>query len=145
MTKIKDSQPVGTYATLITITADDVKKVSHDCIKRGGAGQNGFFRGPMFRTDGGLLIAYDIIKHADTLLRETTLIINDDVYDYDPTSTDHLFFVPGDALPDKNYEILFGYQLAQDSTKDCYILHHQKVTVQPHDQNFQRNHTANSQ
>jgi len=129
ITKVKDSTSMGTRARLTTVTADAVKKGLRNCIKRGAPRQNGFFRGPMFRADGGLLIAYDIIKHADSLLRETTLIINDDSYDYEPDITDHIYFVPGHALPLGNYEINFGYQLAKVSTRDCYILHHQKLMV----------------
>lgn len=145
MTKFRGSGSMGTHATFTTIPADAIKKVTKNCIKRGGAAQNGFFRGPMFRTDGGVLIAYDIIKHADTLLRETTLIINDDIYAYEPDSTDHLFFVPGDALPKKNYEILFGYQLAQDSTKDCYRLYHQKLAIVPQNFSFRPTYSSNGQ
>jgi hypothetical protein len=99
----------------------------------------------MFGPDGGLLIAYDITKHADTLLRETTLIISNDIYDYKPNSTDNLFFVPGDALPKKSYEILFGYQLAKDSTKDCYILYHQKLAIDPNNLSFPPTYTSNGQ
>jgi hypothetical protein len=141
MSKIAGSEPVGTHGTLTTITADVLKKASKNCIMYGRPSQNGFFRGPMFRPDGGLLIAYDIIKHGNTPLRETTLIINDDIYNYEPDSTDHLFFVPSDALPKKNYEILFGYQLAQDSTKDCYILHHQQLAINPHNFSLSSTHS----
>jgi hypothetical protein len=80
-----------------------------------------------------------LFKHADTgrhLLRKTTLIIIADIYAYEPESTDHLFFVPADALPKKSYEILFGYQLAQDPTKDCYIFHYQKLAINPHNFSF---------
>ena len=131
MARIEGSEPIGTHGTLTTTTADVVKNVSKNCIMYGGASQNGFFRGPMFRADGGLLMAYDIMKHGDTLLHKTTLLINDDIYDYESESNDHLYFVPADALPKKSYEVLFGYQLAQDSTRDCYIFHHQKLTITP--------------
>jgi hypothetical protein len=142
MTKFKGSESMGTHATLTAIAPDGVKKISKNCITYGGASQNGFFRGPMIGTDGGLLMAYDIIKHADTLLRETTLIIGHDIYHYKPNSTDHLFFVPSDALPRKSYDVLFGYQLAQDSTKECYILHHQKLAINPHNFSLSSAHSS---
>lgn len=53
-----------------------------------------------------------------------------------------VYFVRSDALSKKSYEIIFGYQLAQDSTKDCYILYHQKLTINPHNFSFDPTHSS---
>ena len=97
------------------------------CATYGFNKQNGFYRAPIYRDDGGVLLAYDIIEHDDSLLFENILIINEDLYAYEPDSVDHLYFIPADKIPEKPYQIDFGYLLSKDSTKKCYEFHYQTV------------------
>src|SRR5690606_22718571 len=87
------------------------------CISFGKAtGLKGFSRGPFFRDDGGLLLAYDPMEHPDTLRDEDILVIERDLYTYSPDPNGQLYFVPKEKLPkEDNYRINFGYILKKDS------------------------------
>lgn len=121
------SMPV--QSTMTRLEPGDENVRSLNCFTYGTGQQNGFFRGPMFYPDGGMLIAHDIVTDAHNPLHKRTLIIDDRVHTYTPDASDRLFFVPVNMLPQKNFIVQFGYQLAQDSTENCYTFHHQEIYV----------------
>lgn len=94
------------------------------CLSFGPESIAGFSRGPMFRDDGAMLIAYDNVVHPDSLHWRDVIIINDDAYTQQPTGHGQIYFVPAKNIPRTDYSVKFGYLLAQDSTHKCYEFHH---------------------
>lgn len=109
--ELKEGDP--DYSHCVTYSSDDKP--------------NGFYRGPIYRDDGGLLLAYDIIEHDDSLLFENILVINEDLYVYEPDSANHIYFVPGDKIPEEPYQLNFGYLLTRDSINKCCEFHYQSI------------------
>jgi hypothetical protein len=95
----------------------------------------GFFRGPIYTEEGGLLLAYDAVEHADSLISTNTLLINRDAYYSKSKSEDHLYFVPQKRLPNNIYGMSFGYLLKQDSAKACYSFYSQWLEINPEKRN----------
>ena len=83
----------------------------------------------MFDSSGRLLIAYDIIEDADSLLEDTTLIFNQHLLDYKTESEDHIYYIPNEGLPKESFDIKFGYTLKQDSIHECYRMKYQRVRI----------------
>lgn len=102
-----------------------------NCMRMKDSVQRGFYRGPFFRDDGALFLAFDNIDHPDSLLSESVLIIGKDSYSYKPELSGQLFFVPTDNLPRERYWINFGYLLKQDSLDECKEFYFQSLEVNP--------------
>ena len=117
-----------------TMTYTDVsKKIDDDnfkyCLTYRKHEQNGYFRGPIYRDDGALVLVFDNLKHEDSLLFNNTLILNNDLYTYEPDSVDHIFFIPREKLPKGNLDIAFGYLLMKDSVNKCYEYYYQSLKI----------------
>ena len=128
ISKSEDSRNNVRHSQIIKIQNSSDKKNS-TCIVFYEPKPHGFFRGPMFREDGGLIIAYDIIDNADSLLHENKLIFNTNVYSYQPDSVNQIYIVPADHLPKGGYNVKFGYLLNEDSSKECYRLYYQTLKI----------------
>lgn len=115
---------------LKTITPTKKKEnTKGNCIWQGASAQRGLFRGPFFRDDGALFLAFDAIEHSDSLLSKNLLIIDNDLYSYEPETTGQLFYVPKDGLPKGTFYLDFGYFLKNDSIRDCDLLYYQSIPV----------------
>ncbi len=128
ISKSEDSKDNVNYSQIIkTQNSNDKKNTT--CIVFNESKPHGFFRGPMFREDGGLMIVYDIIDRADSLLHDNKLIFNTNVYSYKPDSVNQIYIVPADHLPKGSYNVKFGYLLNEDSSKECYRLYYQTLKI----------------
>lgn len=101
------------------------------CITIGPDQQRGFFRGPFYRDDGAMFLAYDYLVHADTLHLQDILLLKNEWYSNTPTNQGQVYFLPADKIPTEKYNIKFGYILLQDSVKECYEFYHQDLEVTP--------------
>jgi hypothetical protein len=129
ISRFEDSKNNVRYSPIIkTRKGNDTKKTT--CIVFNESKPHGFFRGPMFHEDGDLMIAYDVIDRADSLLRENNLILNTNIYSYQPDSVNHIYIVPANHLPKGSYDIKFGYLLNEDSSKECYRLYYQALKIE---------------
>lgn len=114
-------------ATIASVSMKDDKK--GECLWRGNSTQRGLFRGPFFRDDGALFLAFDAIEHNDSLLLENAMIIENGLYTFQPEATGQLFFIPEDQLPkDDTFNIEFGYFLKNDSAR-CKVFYYQTLPV----------------
>lgn len=91
----------------------------------------GFYRGPFFRDDGALLLAFDYLVHPDSLHHQDVMLLNNDWYSHTPTPEGQIYFVPADKVPGEKYNIKFGYILSQDSVtgKSLLTFYHQTSIV----------------
>jgi hypothetical protein len=90
----------------------------------------GFFRGPFYSENGGLLIAYDIVEHPDSLIFENLLVLDEDLYSSKPAA-DNLYFLPAHKIPKDIYGINFGYTLTEDSARQCNKFYNQRLEINP--------------
>lgn len=128
-TKFKNSTPRIVRSDLAK-NRNDRKENPSRCVTYSNSQPYGFFRGPFYSENGDLYIVYDIIKHADTLIFENSLILNRDLYS-SKAVPDYIYFIPGDKLPKDIFKVNFGYTLVQDSTKECYIFYNQQIEINP--------------
>jgi hypothetical protein len=128
---IEKSEHSTSPINFFTTTQRDEKKDEGDqyCVRVGPSKQLGFYRGPFYRDDGAMFLAYDYLVHPDTLHFKDVLFLNKDWYSHTPTSKGQIYFVPAKNLPGENFNIKFGYILLQDSVNECYELHHQSLEV----------------
>ncbi len=130
---IKSLEKSTNEINVYTVKKHDGKQ--HDgtnyCIGFGPSQQGGFYRGPFYRDDGAMFLAYDYLAHPDTLHFKDILLLNKDWYSYTPTAEGQIYFVPADKVPTERYNIQFGYILLQDSVKECYEFYHQSLEVTP--------------
>lgn len=99
------------------------------CMHIGSPGQRGFYRGPFYRDDGAMFLAYDYLVHPDSLHYQDVMLLNKDWYSHTPTADGQIYFVPAKNIPKQNFDIKFGYILLQDSVKDCYEFYHEKIEI----------------
>ncbi len=118
-------------STVSKIDKQEKNQTTRNCIEIIRPGAHGFYKGPFFRDDGAMFIAYDYVAHPDSLHNEDMLIIGKDLYKQPPMSEGQIFFVPADKLPTERYNLKFGYTLLQDSTNSCYKLYHQNLEIVP--------------
>jgi hypothetical protein len=117
------------------VSNTDINKENTDiryCMQIGSSGAIGFYRGPFFRDDGALFVAFDNLVHPDSLHYRDVMLLNKDSYSYTPNSEGQIYFVPAKKLPEGKYTIKFGYTLQQDSVKECYEFYHEALEVSPH-------------
>jgi hypothetical protein len=101
------------------------------CVAIGPSKQFGFYRGPFYRDDGAIVLAYDYLVHPDSLHFKDVLFLNEDWYAHTPTSKGQIYFLPAKNIPKKTFTIKFGYILLQDSVKDCYEFYHEGLQITP--------------
>jgi hypothetical protein len=106
-------------------------KDSRYCLTIEKAEQPGFYRGPIFRDDGALLLPFDYLLDSDTLHFSDILMINEGIYSFDPINDGQVYFIPTNRLPKSAYRIEFGYTLKKDSLKECYQFYHHSLQLQP--------------
>lgn len=99
------------------------------CAIYGQPNQNGFYGRPIFREDGALLIPYNPIEHADSLISEVMLIYQKKWYSYEQKSEDIILFIPQEDIIDDVISINFGYLLKQDSVNECFTFHRQFIEI----------------
>lgn len=117
-----------------TISKRDEKKEKNDnqyCMHIGSTGQQGFYRGPFYRDDGAMFLAYDYLIHSDSLHYEDVMLINKEWHSHTPTSGGQIYFVPAKNIPREKFIIKFGYILLKDSVKDCYKFYHESLEINP--------------
>ncbi len=86
-----------------------------------------FHREPFIDPDGDLYLVYDILRHADSLVRQNFVMINrEDLLDYPVDSVNQVIIIPSEMLKDHN-EIFFGYFTKEDSAKDCYTFYKEPI------------------
>ena len=100
-----------------------------NCLLLGPADQHGFYRGPIFRDDGAMLLAYDNLLHGDSLHRNDILILEKDVYTSEPAAGAYVYFVPANQVPLQTFGIKFGYTLKDDSVKKCPSFYYEGMKV----------------
>lgn len=112
---------------------DKTKKDTNSryCMHIGNPAKQGFYRGPFFRDDGAMLLAYDYLIHGDSLHYKDIMLVNKDWYSHAPSPQGQIYFVPADRIPTDKYDIQFGYILNQDSIKECYEFYHETLEVKP--------------
>jgi hypothetical protein len=91
----------------------------------------GFYREPIFRDDGALLLPFDCVIDQDSLHYSDVLLIDNGIYSFDPTSEGQIYFIPADQVPKSSFRIQFGYTLKKDSLKDCYQFYHHTLQITP--------------
>lgn len=91
----------------------------------------GFYRGPIFRDDGAILVPFDNLIDPDSLHYSDVLLIDNGLYSFDPTSEGQIYFIPADKVPKSPYRIDFGYTLKKDSLKKCYQFYHHTLQMTP--------------
>lgn len=117
-----------------TVSKRDEKKEragSQYCMHIGPSGRQGFYRGPFYRDDGAMFLAYDYLVHPDSLHYQDVMLLNKDWYSHTPTPDGQIYFVPAKNIPEQKFDIKFGYILLQDSVKDCYEFYHEKIEIAP--------------
>ena len=86
-----------------------------------------FHKEPFIDNEGNLYLVYDILRHADSLVRQNFVMINhQDLLDYPVDSVNQVIVVPSEFLKDHN-EIFFGYLTKEDSAKDCYTFYKEPI------------------
>lgn len=105
-----------------------------ECIQINRPGVHGFYKGPFFREDGSMFIAYDNVTHPDSLHHEDVLMIGKDLYRQSPIEGGQIFFVPRDRIPVGKFNLKFGYTLLEDSTRRCYRFYFKSIEVSPEDE-----------
>ena len=88
--------------------------------------RRGFYRGPIFRSDGALLLANDISERADSLIYENILFVDTQLYS---NSKVGLLFLPPESVPQGKYRMYFGYTLLKDSVENCYPFYRQSLNI----------------
>jgi hypothetical protein len=117
-----------------TVSKRDEKKKDDDsryCMHIGPSGRQGFYRGPLYRDDGAMFLAYDYLVHPDTLHYQDVLLLNKDWYSHTPTPEGQIYFVPNKNIPKEKYELKFGYILLEDSVNECYQFYHESLKIIP--------------
>lgn len=99
------------------------------CAIYGQLKQNGFYGRPIFREDGALLIPYNPIEHADSLINEVMLIHQKEWYSYEQKSEDIILFISQEDIIDDVISINFGYLLKQDSVNECFTFYRQYIEI----------------
>jgi hypothetical protein len=105
-------------------------KDSRYCLTIEKGEKPGFYRGPIFRDDGALLLPFDYLLDGDSLHYSDILLIDDGIYSFDPTNDGQVFFIPSTKVPKSAYRIDFGYTLKKDSVKECYQFYHHSLQLQ---------------
>jgi len=118
---------------LVKMERKEENEKSQYCMYSGTSKPLGFYRGPFYREDGGMLLAYDYLIHADSLRYQDVMSLNQDWYSYKPTSEAQIYFVPAIRIPKEILDIKVGYILLQDTTKECYEFYHDRVDTPPND------------
>jgi hypothetical protein len=110
----------------------DKRKMEEDeyCISIGPSTAAGFYRGPIYRDDGAILIAYEYLLHPDSLHYRDGVMLNEKWYWTKPGPTRQIFFVPTQHIPKGKFTIDFGYLLSQDSAKECYHYYYDRLEVE---------------
>ena len=86
-----------------------------------------FIHDPITDESGDLYLIFDIQKHADSLVRQNLVMINDsDFLHYPVDSANQVLIIPSEILKDHN-EIFFGYLTKEDSAKDCYTFYKEPI------------------
>jgi hypothetical protein len=129
ITKFEKSNSPITYSSASKANGTGHKD-SRYCLTIEKAEKPGFYRGPIFRDDGGLVLPFDYLLDGDTLHYSDLLLINESIYAFDPTNDGQVFFIPSDKVPKLSYRIDFGYTLKKDSLKECYQFYHHSLQLQ---------------
>lgn len=83
---------------------------------------NIFFKPPFLNEEQNLYIAYDIIGHPeDHVLHNIALINRRQVFDWKLDSAEQFVMIPNSFLPEKSFELEFGYVQKKDSLKHAII------------------------
>lgn len=128
----RNSEPAPTFSTVSIIDKKEKDRKIDLCINVGNDQTLGFYRGPFFRGDGALIVAFDHLLHPDSLRSQDMMIIDDELYSFKPTPDGQTYFIPANKVPNKTFEIKVGYiPLHRDSSTACYKFYHQKLTVRP--------------
>jgi hypothetical protein len=104
---------------------------SRYCLSIEKAESPGFYRSPILRDDGALLLPFDNLIDHDSLHHSDLLLVNDGIYSFDPTSEGQVYFIPADKVPKSSYRIDFGYTLKKDSLNECYRFYHHTLQITP--------------
>ncbi|GAA4275961.1 hypothetical protein [Aquimarina mytili] len=103
-----------------------------DCLVYGEEDQYVFFKGPVFMKNGSLILIQDIPDSMNNKIKYNFLRLNNDVFQYNKIdSTDHFLYIPYQKIPERTFNIEFGYVPVEDSIKDCYKFNYQTIEITP--------------
>lgn len=125
----KSTSPI-TYSSASKMEGTRTKD-SRYCLSIENDEKPGFYRGPILRHDGALLLPFDYLIDPDSLHYSDVLLIDDRIYSFDPTKGGQVYFIPADKVPKSSYRIDFGYTLKKDSLKECYQFYHHTLQITP--------------
>ncbi|MFY0688582.1 MAG: hypothetical protein JXQ90_15510 [Cyclobacteriaceae bacterium] len=112
----------------VTSSISDPEEVTGGCITYAeyNKGPHGFTASPI-PFDQGLLIPYYVTSHLDSLVDESILLINDDLYTIKAECSPCLFHVPKAKIPDNVNDIRIGHFLKNDTIKGCHEMYYQGI------------------
>jgi hypothetical protein len=102
-----------------------------DCFASKAQQQYGFYRGPMYRDDGSLVIAYDVIDPTGLAHFQDALLVDQGQNNYKPDAA-HLFVVPHEKLPNEIYSLKLGYMSPTNAQQDCFTYYYQTLQINPY-------------
>jgi hypothetical protein len=102
-----------------------------DCLSYKAQQQYGFYRGPMYKDDGSLLIAYDVIDPTGSTDFKDALLIDQHQNSYKSDSS-HFFVVPYEKLPTEIYSLKLGYVSSANAEKGCFTYYYQTLEINPY-------------
>ncbi len=88
-----------------------------------------FYSGPYIREGVGLLIPSDVDNFENTI-DQTVAIVNNTAYFASPEEEHQMFFVPYEDLPDKSFQVNFGFILKEDSAAKCPPFNYQATWIE---------------
>lgn len=92
----------------------------------------GFYKSPLYNKQGTLLIPFDALRHADSIVNEKFLLIDKEIYTYSSKSNEIIYSLPLERQPTKTYTINLGYTIKNDSSK-CKLFYNQAIEIDPLD------------
>lgn len=131
ITKLEASDSPIVVSTVSKRDRKTEKIGSQYCVQIGSPRPLGFYRGPFFRDDGSLFVAYDYLVHPHALHDHDVMLLNTDWYWHTPTPEGQIYFVPAKNIPGTGCSLKFGYILLEDSAKNCYEFYHESLDITP--------------
>ncbi|HTJ52966.1 MAG TPA: hypothetical protein VL443_26105 [Cyclobacteriaceae bacterium] len=89
----------------------------------------GFYGEPIFTESGSLIIPYDVINVADSLLGYNVIFTGQYSFGTAPQDWNHLFSIEPDLIPKDSFTIELGYILRSDSASECKHFFGQQLKV----------------
>ena len=85
----------------------------------------------MYRDDGSLVIAYDVIDPTGSAHFKDALLVDQDQNNYQSDSL-HLFVVPYEKLPNEIYSLKLGYVSPGNAQQECFTYYYQTLQINPY-------------